>query len=96
MLPVKPGTMTDTVVNWTGLSVSAQRWVSPNRSLSRSASASEYRRRAGSIRIWQRSAMASTRWPLVSLIRRVKIIEGTTANLSALAPTQSKTSSLMT
>ena len=40
VLPVKPGTMIDTLVNWTGRSVSAHRWVSPNRSFSRSASAS--------------------------------------------------------
>jgi len=41
VLPVKPGTMTDTVTNCSGLSVSAHRWVSPNRSFRRSASASE-------------------------------------------------------
>ncbi len=41
MLPVKPGTMVEIVVNCSGLSVSAQRTRSPNRSFSRSASASE-------------------------------------------------------
>ena len=41
MLPVNRGTMIATLVNCIGLSVSAQRWVSPNRSFSRSASAAE-------------------------------------------------------
>ena len=80
-------------MNCIGFSVSAQRCVSPNRSFSRSASSSEYRRLAGSIRNWQRSAMASTRSPVVSLIRSVKNIDGTTAYLSARAPVQSKASS---
>ena len=41
MLPVKRGTMIATLVNCSGLSVSAQRCVSPKRSFSRSASAAE-------------------------------------------------------
>src|SRR5262245_61875594 len=45
------------------------------------------------MRIWQRSAIASTRWPLVSLIRNSSVREGTTAYRSARAPVQSKTSS---
>ena len=40
VLPLNPGTITASVVNWSGLSVSAHRLVSPNRSCSRSASAS--------------------------------------------------------
>src|SRR5579859_7527397 len=76
-----------------GLSVSAQRSVSPNRSFSRSASVAEYRRLAGSILIWQRSAIASTCWPLVSLIRSTSDRAGTTAYRSTLAPMQSKASS---
>jgi hypothetical protein len=55
---VKLGTMTVTVASWIGLTVSAHRDGSPNRSCSRSASVAVYRRRCGSIRIWQRSAMA--------------------------------------
>src|SRR5580704_8583738 len=87
--------MIDTVVNCSGLSVSAQRWVSPKRSFSRCASVSEYRRRVGSILIWQRSAIASTRCPLVSAIRSVSDIDGVTAYFSGWAPTQSKASSAM-
>ena len=79
MLPVNAGTIVATVVNCIGLSVSAQRAVSPNRSLRFSASSGEYLRRAGSIRIWQRSAIASTRWPVVSEIRSLNDIEGVTA-----------------
>ena len=41
MLPVKRGTMIATLVNCSGRSVSAHRWVSPKRSFRRSASASE-------------------------------------------------------
>src|SRR5260370_1063600 len=69
VLPVKPGTSTPTVVNCSGLSVSAQRAVSPNKSLSCSASAGEYARLPGWILIWQRSLIASIRWPVVSLTR---------------------------
>src|SRR5215469_7987101 len=93
VLPEKPGTIVATVTSCSGRNVLAQRSVSPNRSFSRSASAAEYRRRAGSILIWQRSAIASTRWPLVSLIRSVSDREGTTAYRSACAPMQSKLSS---
>src|SRR5580658_3772970 len=93
MLPVNPGTIVDTVVSCIGLSVSAQRAVSPNRSLSCSASCAEYRRLAGSILIWQRSAIASTRCPVVSAIRSTNDMEGVTAYLSARTPTQSKASS---
>jgi len=60
---VNPFTMVDTVASWMGLTVSAQREVSPNRSLSRRASSAEYLRRCGSMRIWQRSAMAWIRTP---------------------------------
>ena len=55
---VNAGTMVDTMASWIGLTVSAQRAVSPNRSCSRCASAAEYLRRCGSMRIWLRSAMA--------------------------------------
>ena len=41
MLPVNPGTIVETVLSCIGLSVSAHRSVSPNRSLSRCASAAE-------------------------------------------------------
>ena len=41
VLPVNPGTISDTMVNCSGFSVSAHRSVSPNRSCSRSASAAE-------------------------------------------------------
>src|SRR5215468_1007221 len=95
VLREKPGTIVATVTSCIGRSVLAQRSVSPKRSFSRSASVAEYRRRAGSILIWHRSAIASTRWPLVSLIRSVSVRAGTTAYLSALAPTQSKVSSAM-
>src|SRR5580698_5771241 len=95
MCPVKAGTMVDTVVNWIGLSVSAQRLVSPNRSFSLSSSAWVYRRLAGSILIWQRSAIASTRSPLVSLIRSFRFMDGTSANRSGSTPVQSNTRSAM-
>jgi hypothetical protein len=39
--PVKLGTIVETVVNWIGLSVSAHRDTSPNRSASRAASSAE-------------------------------------------------------
>ncbi len=61
VLPEKPGTIVATVTSCSGRSVLAQRSVSPKRSFSRSASWAEYRRRAGSILIWHRSAIASTR-----------------------------------
>jgi hypothetical protein len=48
--------------------VSAQREVSPNRSFSRRASAAEYRRRCGSMRIWQRKTIACTGTPVLSVI----------------------------
>jgi hypothetical protein len=41
MLPVKPGTISDTVANCIGLRVSPQRGVSPNSSSSPSASSGE-------------------------------------------------------
>src|SRR5215469_8498669 len=93
VLPEKPGTIVATVTSCRGRSVLAQRSVSPKRSFSRSASAAEYRRRAGSILIWHLSAIASTRWPLVSLIRSLNVRAGTTAYRSAWAPMQSKVSS---
>jgi hypothetical protein len=74
-----PGTMADTVANWMGLTVSAQRDGSPNRSLSRRASSGEYRRRCGSMRIWQRSAMACTRTPVLSVMCSAKDSVGVTA-----------------
>src|ERR1700735_2231607 len=42
------------------------------------------------MRIWQRSAMASIRCPLVSLTRSISVIVGITAYRSACAPMQSK------
>src|SRR6266571_1632305 len=95
MLPVNPGTIVATVASCIGLSVSAHRCVSPNRSLSRSASTAEYLRLAGSILIWQRSAIASIRWPVVSAIRRFSVMDGAMAYLSGRAPMQSKASSAM-
>src|SRR5579875_1144130 len=43
----------------------------------------------GSILIWQRSAIASITWPLVSLIRSVSDMDGTTAYRSGRTPVQS-------
>src|SRR5439155_8865426 len=45
------------------------------------------------MRIWQRSAMASTRPPEASVIRSCSVRVGTAAYRSARAPTQSKTRS---
>ena len=74
-----PGTMTDTMASWMGLTVSAQREVSPNRSCSRRASSAEYLRRCGSIRIWQRSAMACMRTPVLSVMCSVRDSVGVAA-----------------
>ena len=60
---VNAGTIVVTIASWIGLTVSAQREVSPNRSCSRFASVAEYRRRCGSMRIWQRRAIAWTGTP---------------------------------
>src|SRR5208337_1580035 len=87
--------MAVTVASWIGLTVSAQRDVSPNRSCSRSASAAEYRRRCGSMRIWQRSAMACTRTPDRSVMASWNDRVGVTANRSAVAPVQPKIRSAM-
>ena len=62
------GTIAVTIASWIGLTVSAQREVSPNRSCSRRASAAEYRRRCGSMRIWQRKTIACTATPVLSVI----------------------------
>src|SRR5215475_8655933 len=48
---------------------------------------------AGSIRSWQRSAIASIFCPVASLIRSDMDMAGAIANLSGLAPVQSKLSS---
>src|ERR1700760_2641141 len=82
--------MAETLVNCIGLSVSGHPGGSPNKSRRPSSSSGVYRRRDGSIRIWQRSAIVSIRCPLVSLIRRVSEIVGITAYRSAWAPMQSK------
>src|SRR5271169_2571345 len=87
--------MTVTVASWIGLAVSAQRDVSPNRSCSRSASVAEYRRRCGSMRIWQRRAIACTRTPDRSVMASWNDRVGVTAYGSALAPVQPKIRSAM-
>src|SRR5208282_693314 len=87
--------MAVTVASWIGLTVSAQRDVSPNRSCSRSASVAEYRRRCGSMRIWQRRAIACTRTPDRSVMASWNDNVGVTANRSALAPVQPKIRSAM-
>src|SRR6266568_1820881 len=89
------GTITVTVASWIGLTVSAQRDGSPNRSCSRSASVAEYRRRCGSIRIWQRSAIACTRTPERSVMVSWKERVGVAAYRSAVAPVQPKIRSAM-
>src|ERR1700728_3142469 len=78
-----------------GLTVSAQREVSPNRSRSRRASAAEYRRRCGSMRIWQRSAMACTRTPERSVMVSANVRVGVAAYRSAVTPVQPKMRSAM-
>ena len=90
---VKPGTMVVTVASWMGLTVSAQRDVSPNRSFSRRASSREYRRRCGSMRIWQRSAIACTRTSVLSVMCRVNDSVGVAAYLVECASAQPKVSS---
>src|SRR5690242_4784754 len=82
--------MAVTVASWIGLTVSAQRDVSPNRSCSRSASDAVYRRRCGSIRIWQRSAIAWIRTPDRSVMVSWKDRVGVAANRSAVAPVHPK------
>src|SRR5271156_4158172 len=77
-----------TVASWIGLTVSAQRDGSPNRSCSRFASAAEYLRRCGSMRIWQRSAMAWIRTPDRSVIVSWNVSVGVAAHRSAAAPVQ--------
>src|SRR5215469_556301 len=78
------------VASWIGLTVSAQRDGSPNRSCSRCASAAEYRRRCGSMRIWQRSAIACTRTPERSVMVSENVRVGVAAYRSAVAPVQPK------
>src|SRR6266849_1579418 len=75
--------MVVTVASWIGLTVSAHRDGSPNRSCSRRASAAEYLRRCGSMRIWQRRAIACTRAPERSVtvnwkgsVRVVRVVRG--------------------
>src|SRR5271166_1394889 len=80
--------MVVTVASWIGLTVSAQRDGSPNRSCSRCASAAVYRRRCGSMRIWQRSAMAWMRTPDLSVIVSWNVSVGVAAYRSAAAPVQ--------
>ena len=87
--------MAVTVASWIGLTVLAQRDGSPNRSCSRSASVAEYRRRCGSMRIWQRKAIACTRTPERSVMVSWKDRVGVAAYRSALAPVQPKIRSAM-
>src|SRR6516165_11145132 len=87
--------MVDTMASWIGLTVSAHREGSPNRSCSRCASAAEYRRRCGSMRIWQRNAIACTRTPDRSVIVSENVTVGVAAYRSAVAPVQPKIRSAM-
>src|SRR5580658_1561184 len=87
---VNVGTMVVTVASWIGLTVSAHRDGSPNRSCSRCASAAEYRRRCGSMRIWQRSAMACIRTPERSVMVSENVSAGVAAYRSAVTPVQPK------
>src|ERR1700691_2925796 len=82
--------MAVTVASWIGLTVSAQRDGSPNRSCSRRASSAEYLRRCGSMRIWQRSAIACTRAPDRSVIVSANVSVGVAEYCSAVAPVQPK------
>src|SRR5271155_49299 len=83
------------MASWIGLTVSAQRDGSPNKSCSRCASAAEYRRRCGSMRIWQRSAMAWTRTPERSVMVSENVRVGVAAYRSAVTPVQPKMRSAM-
>src|SRR5260370_13352785 len=87
--------MVVTVASWIGLTVSAQRDGSPNKSCSGCAWAAEYRRRCGSMRIWQRSAMACTRTPERSVMVSENVSVGVAAYRSAVAPVQPKMRSAM-
>ncbi len=64
MVSEKPDTMVVAWVQRKGLSVSPHRGVSPKMASRRSSSAGEYRRRWGSMRIWQRRETEWTRWPV--------------------------------
>src|ERR1051326_7714462 len=93
--PSKPGIDASAKANCMGFTVSPHRFVSPKRSLSRSASAGEYRRRLGSMRIWILSTMAWMGVPVVSEVRSPKLSVGAAAYGSGSTARMSKTSSLI-
>ncbi len=83
MAPVKPWTIALHCIHRNGLRVSAHRSRSPNSARRPDSSASSYRLRCGSMRTWQRNAMAWMVSPEDSSMRSRAVSWGSAAYGSA-------------